>query len=89
MSKTKNLKRSNFGQSVFLQVRRLERKMCSAAKGVEQSLRYWYLSKMEWVSLHRKFVPNTSMLSNIAPDIVPNIMLDVVPDVVPMSYPIL
>ncbi len=46
MSKTKNLKRSNFGQSVFL-----ERKMRSAAKRVEQSLGYWYLSGMEWFSL--------------------------------------
>jgi hypothetical protein len=30
---------------------KLERKMRSAAKRVEQSLGYWYLSKMEWVSL--------------------------------------
>jgi hypothetical protein len=46
MSKTKNLKRSYFGQSVFL-----ERRMRSAAKRVEQSWDYWYLSKMEWFSL--------------------------------------
>jgi hypothetical protein len=46
MSKTKNLKRSNFGQYVFLEL-----KMRSAAKWVEQSLGHWYLSKMEWFSL--------------------------------------
>jgi hypothetical protein len=42
MSKIKNLKRSNFSQSVFL-----ERRMRSAAKWVEQSLGYGYPSKME------------------------------------------
>ncbi len=42
MSKIKKLKRSNFGQSMFL-----GRKMRSAAKRSEQSMGYWYL-KMEW-----------------------------------------
>ncbi len=47
MSKAKNLKRFNFGQSVFFKRCRMR----SAAKRMEQSLGYRYLSKMEWVSL--------------------------------------
>jgi hypothetical protein len=51
MSKIKNLKQFNFGQSVFL-----ERRMRSAAKRVEQSWGYGYLSKMEWFPLRPQHV---------------------------------
>jgi hypothetical protein len=47
---------SGVGQSIFFRAERRRLGMRSAAKRVEQSLGYGYLSKMEWFSLRPQLV---------------------------------
>ncbi len=66
VSKTKNLKRYNFGQSIIF-----ERTMRSGAKLVEQSASYRYQSQIEWFV----FVPNTSQFRKSEPAYLHSILM--------------